>query len=275
MHDNKLLTVFSASRYCGRGTNRGAFVTFETDLTHTVQQFIAGPLSSTSPALKPPLPSELPVVDYELATPLVRNSVAPAVATVAKDGSAQHHLFPAVDDASEAAQEEAIRTMLVERIVMNKPDLYFFWSHLDNSGAKDGCVSKMEWADGMRTVLNLDLPWLTLLPSIVDAQADGRINYTMFLDRYRIAMRDQDLAWMEGIIETACRNLFSAVTTLEAAFELLDSDKSGAIEYEELERGLAKLDLGLSRTQLYELMLSIDNDKDGRFVEFSRHEKFM
>lgn len=266
MHDNKLLTVFSASRYCGRGTNRGAFVTFESDLTHTVQQFVAGPLSSTAPALKPPLPSEVPADAYEFAVPLVRGSVAPAIATVAADGSAQRHVASASDDASEAAQEEAIRTMLVERIVMNKPDLYFFWSHLDNAGARDGCVSKMEWADGMRTVLNLDLPWLTLLPSLVDAQADGRINYTVFLDRYRIAMREQDLAWMEGIIETACRNLFSAVTSLEAAFELLDVDKSGTIDYEELERGLAKLDLGLSRSQLYELMSSIDSDRDGRWV---------
>jgi Ca2+-binding EF-hand superfamily protein len=69
---------------------------------------------------------------------------------------------------------------------------------------------------------------------------------------------------MEGIIEHACRNLFTAVSTLEAAFDLLDSDKSGTIEYEELEKGLAKLDLGLSRSQLYELMSSIDTDKDGR-----------
>jgi hypothetical protein len=124
----------------------------------------------------------------------------------------------------------------------------------------------------------------------------GRINYTLFLDRYRIAMREQDLAWMEGIVERACRNLFSAVPTLEAAFDLLDADKSGNIDYEggfswsswpsevqryyffslatrsgshlcaELERGLAKLDLGLSRSQLYELMSSIDTDKDGRCV---------
>ena len=79
-------------------------------------------------------------------------------------------------------------------------------------------------------------------------------------------MREQDLAWMEGIIETACRNLFAAVPSLEAAFELLDLDRSGSIDYEELERGLAKLDLGLSRSQLYELMSSIDNDKDGRYV---------
>jgi hypothetical protein len=190
MHENRLLTVFSASRYCGRGTNRGAFVTFENDLSHTVQQFVAGPLASTSPTARPPLPSEVPAAIYEFATPVVRSSVAPAVATVSLDGSAQH-LFSSVDGASEVAQEEAIRTMLVERIVMHKPDLYFFWCHVDSAEAKDGCISKIEWADGMRTVLSLDLPWLTLLPQLVDVASDGRINYTRFLDRYRIAMREQ------------------------------------------------------------------------------------
>lgn len=38
MHDNRLVTVFSASHYCGRDTNKGAFIIFEPDMSHTIQQ---------------------------------------------------------------------------------------------------------------------------------------------------------------------------------------------------------------------------------------------
>lgn len=123
----------------------------------------------------------------------------------------------------------------------------------------------------MRTVLNLELPWLSILQQLVDVEDDGRINYTKFLERYRIAMRDSDLAWMESILERACEKLFTVCHSLEDAFAHFDVDKSGVIEFEELERGLTKMDIGLSRSQTYELMTAIDSDRDGRiqFAEFA------
>jgi len=49
-HQDRCLTIFSASRYCGTGVNSGAFIVFDSDLTNVVQQFMAGPLESTKPA---------------------------------------------------------------------------------------------------------------------------------------------------------------------------------------------------------------------------------
>lgn len=79
--------------------------------------------------------------------------------------------------------------MIMERVIVHKPDLYFFWSKAVGASG-DGRVTKSQWADGMRTVLNLDLPWIMLAPSLVEFEGDGRIAYAKFLDRYTIAVRE-------------------------------------------------------------------------------------
>jgi len=49
------------------------------------------------------------------------------------------------------------------------------------------------------------------------------------VDRYRIAMRDTDVMWMEGIVQRVCQKLFAACHTLEAAYKYFDVDGSGVI----------------------------------------------
>lgn len=41
LHNGRLITIFSASRYCGTQTNKGAFITFAHDLQPEIQQFYA------------------------------------------------------------------------------------------------------------------------------------------------------------------------------------------------------------------------------------------
>jgi diadenosine tetraphosphatase ApaH/serine/threonine PP2A family protein phosphatase len=40
MHDRRLMTVFSASHYCARDTNKGAYISFDASLGHVIQQFV-------------------------------------------------------------------------------------------------------------------------------------------------------------------------------------------------------------------------------------------
>jgi hypothetical protein len=93
-HNNRLMTVFSASRYCGRGTNKGAFIIFESDLTHTVQQYIAGSLDSTSP---------------------VGGAVTPL----------------AVEPLSSEKEHQALLTMIIERLCLKKADLFWYFANVD------------------------------------------------------------------------------------------------------------------------------------------------
>jgi hypothetical protein len=41
IHNGRLMTLFSASRYCGMQTNKGAFLSMRNDLQPEIQQYYA------------------------------------------------------------------------------------------------------------------------------------------------------------------------------------------------------------------------------------------
>lgn len=231
-HDHRCVTVFSASRYCRRGTNKGAFIIFEPDFTHTLQQFIAGSLDSTTP---------VPVM---APSPLV------------------------VSPSPHRKQHEALISMIIERTCLYKADLYWYFANVND--AKNGRVSKIQWCEGMRLVLELDLPWVSLCDELADIEADGTISFPKFLDRYRIDMLNVDTSWQESIVERVCQKLFGMAANIEQFYKRFDINSDGLVEYTEFVSVLESLDLGLSRAQIYELMGSIDVNKDGciNFDEF-------
>ncbi len=160
-----------------------------------------------------------------------------------------------------------MRKMLIERIVLRKSELQFFYAAeeaKDAAATRDGSISKAAWAEGLRRVLGLELPWLTLLPMLAAVEPSGRVNYPRFLDRYTIAVRAKHAGWMEGIVDSVAARLLGSFGSLEDMFQSLDADGSGGIELHELEAALGKLALGLSRAQVAALMDTLDSDRDGR-----------
>jgi len=274
MHDDRLVTVFSASKYCGRSTNKGAFLLFNSDLQYIVRNYSAPLLSSTDPSLLPPSTVNVELADRYFANVLDDNSFdfpgtivpshassSPPVATLSPvDSLSSPPVDPADSFDSSSAQASSNTTILLERICMQKPDLYFFYSAADRAGSQDGCITKQVWADGMRTVLDIDIPFINLCGSLCDFESDGRINFTRFLDRYHIAMRDSEPSWMEAVVNKVCESTL----TLEETFRAWDEDGNGVIEVSELEKGLLKANVDLSKSQIYDLMNSIDKDRDGR-----------
>ncbi len=245
-HEGRLATVFSASRYCGRGTNAGGVVILDSALAYTVKSWDA-------PALL-----ECRVEGDDATSPVAARKSVPSAGS----------------SAAALAQSDAVNRMLIERIILHKADLYFAFSTIDK--AHCGRVTRGEWADAMRSVLGLDIPWIRLCPSLADVESDGCINYSRFLERYRIAMRASDLSWMEAMTVRISEKLFAAGLTLEESFRRLDEDKSGKISFDEFERGLHGLDCGLSHAQLYEFMHSIDKNLDGTisYSEFCARFKY-
>lgn len=81
-----------------------------------------------------------------------------------------------------ARTHRAVIAKLIDLICAHKHDLFYFFSHLDK--LHTGTVSRVEWADALKTVLKLDLPFMRLCNDLATVQADGRINYRAFLDRY-------------------------------------------------------------------------------------------
>jgi hypothetical protein len=165
------------------------------------------------------------------------------------------------EEMARALEEDMIK-MIIVSVLDHKPSLYWYFTRVDKE--KRGVVSIDEWATGLKTVLQLDLPFsrylgfsknrreivsydrqqqrtlsydswhrngptwlplkkrislraLTCLPvypacrylmcwflcgslvrRIADLEADGRLNYTRFLDRYRIEMTGTNAHWQVG-----------------------------------------------------------------------------
>lgn len=275
MHDDRLVTVFSASKYCGRSTNKGAFLLFNSDLQYIVRNYSAPMLSSTNPSITPPSTVDIALANRFFANVLddnsfdfpgtmpsvqVQSEASLPISSSSNLSSTSQILDSSILAESSSAQNNSNTTILLERICMHKPDLYFFYSAADRGGSQDGCITKQAWADGMRTVLDIDIPFINLCSSLCDIESDGRINFTKFLDRYHIAMRDTEPSWMEAVVNKVCESTLS----LEDTFKAWDEDGNGVIEVSELEKGLVKANVDLSKSQIYDLMNSIDKDRDGR-----------
>lgn len=229
LHGGRLITLFSASRYCGTQMNKGAFLTLGPDLQPEIQQFYAHAINEST--FKAPEVAEL-----------------------------------------QGALEDDTLRMIAERICDNKASLFWYFTQHDQE--HNGTVPRLVWADALRSVLQLDLPFLTYQPRLANMNEDtGTINYSRFLARYRIENDSVDSSgWQEAIISLVCKKLYRAMGAgdIDQAFRVFDTDANGFIEYEEFMEALKKMDTGLSDQQIFELMRTADTNDDGRidFTEF-------
>ncbi|KAF1331731.1 Serine/threonine-protein phosphatase, partial [Globisporangium splendens] len=229
LHGGRLITLFSASRYCGTQMNKGAFLTLGPDLQPEIQQFYAHAINEST--FKAPEVAEL-----------------------------------------QGALEDDTLRMIAERICDNKASLFWYFTQHDQE--HNGTVPRLVWAEALKSVLQLDLPFLTYQPRLANMNEDtGTINYSRFLARYRIENDAMDnTGWQESIISLICKKLYRAMGAgnIEQAFKVFDTDANNFIEYDEFMETLKKMDTGLSDQQIFELMRTADTNDDGRidFTEF-------
>ncbi|KAE9362136.1 hypothetical protein PF008_g347 [Phytophthora fragariae] len=232
LHGGRLITLFSASRYCGTQMNKGAFLTLGPDLQPEIQQFYAHSINEST--------------------------------------------FKAPEQAQmQGVLEEDTLRMIAERICDHKASLYWYFTQHDEE--HNGTVPRLIWAEALRSVLQLDLPFLTYQPKLADLvdETSGRINYSQFLARYRIENESMDNSgWQESIIALICKKLYRAMGAgdMQQAFKVFDADSNGFIEYEEFLSTLKRMDTGLSDQQVFALMRTADTNDDGRidFNEFAQ-----
>jgi len=225
LHNGRLITIFSASRYCGTQTNKGAFITFGPELQPEIQQFYAHAMEKGSF-----------LTDAEREQRLVQDAVH----------------------------------MIIEQILDKRLDLYWYFTKNDKDHV--GKVSKAQWNDALKNVLQLDIAYLHYQRKLVQVENDGMINYSKFLSRFQIQMRREDEGWQDAIVRRICEKLYSMVgADLEAAYRRFDANADGTIEYEEFMKTLKSLDIGLTDQQIFELMRSVDVDEDAHinFKEFA------
>lgn len=242
-HDGTVISIFSASNYCKTNSNMGAVAV----------------LDAAS--------GKLQFVQYEADKTLL--AYAP--------GLSKQSLDPKI-----VAQNQRDETLqkLHERILRKRHTLYLAFVQLDK---KTGFISLNDWASVMTLVIRIDLHWQALWPFLgyrdegenINVSEEGSsnlpefINYTKFLDLYttivdtkvaRVLARKQS-----QMVGKLCRKFYEKSWDLKQVFDKMDRDGDGKISYEEFFGGLRryKRALALDSGQLYDLMRSVDTDKDG------------
>ena len=270
LHDGRLITIFSASRYCGTQTNKGAFITFGPDLQPEIQQFYAHAMEATK------FESEAEADDERSKALEVRVSFFFFFSSFFwivfdREIFSCCDYFFLLSFPIDPLQEDALR-MIIERVCDKKSDLYWYFTQHDEKVT--GECSRLQWSEAMRTVLNLDLPFLHMQNKLCDANQFGTINYAKFLERYRIQMREQDQGWMTNTIQRVCQKLFQSCSSIEEAFKYFDLNDDGSIEYSEFVQRIKELNVGLTDNQIFELMRTIDGDGNSLIDMHEFSERF-
>jgi protein phosphatase len=150
---------------------------------------------------------------------------------------------------------------LYARIYNNRSALAAVFEQLDDD--KDGYLTRKQWIEGMKQVLKLPLSWATLQPYIATVEHRG-INYTKFLERYKIEVDEKVLGqWRRTVVSKICAKIYEKFKDLKEAFAAIDADHSGKISYKEFLDLIRKYNIGLTNEQVYDFMRSVDTDQDG------------
>ncbi|ETO59364.1 hypothetical protein F444_22272 [Phytophthora nicotianae P1976] len=290
VHDGLLLTVFSASSYCGSQTNKGAYVQLElgedNEVKPHVVQFSSQPLQKLKDAGR--------------------------------------------NEWRKKAQRLERRTLmsLVEIICEKKHALLAAFNELDSTGS--GRVTKLEWKATLQKVLGIEASFLSYFHQLAEEEQDGGVDYQKFLNRYTVELDGGNVEWRRNLIRKVWKGFCQALPhpsesdaekmtlqdKLHFAFNLFQSSPAGAakaatplskieesgplstcgygdkpkesymrnslVTYEVFRNTIqGKLQLGdtLSEQQIFELMQHLDQNHDGVvdyhefcsfFAEFSR-----
>ncbi|TMW57471.1 hypothetical protein Poli38472_003396 [Pythium oligandrum] len=281
-HDGLLLTIFSASSYCGSQTNKGAFV-------------------------------QLQVIDNGSLQPHVVQYYAQPLQKLLDAGKNEWR--------KKAVRLER-RTMmsLAELICEKKGALAGAFGQYDREGT--GRVTKLQWRDALQSVLDIEVRFLSYFHDLagIDADEHDRVDYEAFLSRYSVELNDGNVDWRRHLLRRVwlafCEALkakegedvdkMSMPEKLRAAFNLFQSSSvtgnqdsqvpkelqsirgvatqkshdnfvnNGFIAYDVFRTTIqGRLGLGdtLSEQQILELMQHMDQNHDG-FVDFDEFRIF-
>jgi len=247
-HDGRLLTVFSASNYCGQAGNYGAVVVFDSDMSYTLEEHMAPDLDSM---IKEYLgrhsslsqnSSQPPQVDYE--------------SFWKRGNNAQVDL----DKSREQMQADVIAKLEV-KICQHRDQLWWFWKNEDMDNT--GLISAAKWREGMTTQLNLDVPWFSLQRELAMPDENGNIDYRAFLQRVRNSalyegLKNTSAGWEKLVVVKLYESILRCDMSLKQTLAEFDPDGDGVVSPWEFKQALCKAGVDIPDQQLNAIMRTID-----------------
>jgi len=244
-HSGRVFTVFSASRYCGTGENKGAVLIFKFGET--------APKPANALVWSVPLYADL--MGYE------------RIQTERK---------------GKEAVNDAVAAQAREYIIENKSELRAYWQALESDShrqVKEGLINLYEWATGLTTVLNIKILWSKVFEKLVKEEdivvisGKRHVQWRSFLDDYTVKLKGGCKAWQDDVVARITSAVLQSGGDILAAFKDMDSDKSGEISKSEfleaVRTSLPALSV-LSDAQLAAVWDAFDLDNSGSvdFEEF-------
>lgn len=171
-HDSRVLTVFSASNYCGSACNMGGVVAVRRGVPVETFEHWAGSRH------------ELVQLEERVLHASERLRLEAARRTERRRRRRNRA------EGLEKIQRETLEHVK-ERVVACKGQLRDFWAALDD--AEDYHITAAAWKEGMARFLGEDLPWDWVQEKLeVVDPGSGRVPYTRFLQRFRVAQEDME-----------------------------------------------------------------------------------
>ena len=242
-HGGKVFTLFSASRYCGTGENRGAILVFMHD------DRVPQPRN----ALVWSIPEGEGTMGYERLKTERKGKDAIDRALVAQAG---------------------------EYIIEHKADLQRHWAIVAAKRGRPDLINLFEWADGLSKVLKIKMLWSKIFDKLVKIEYIELVNekryvkWRDFLADFSVQLKGGCKQWQDEVVSRITSAVLQSGSDLLSAFNDMDIDKSGTISQSEFTiavRGSIPSLSILSEAQLAAVWSAFDIDGSGSvdFEEFT------
>jgi len=250
-HEGRVVTIFSASNYCGDHGNFGGVAEFfrtKGRVEYKIHEHWAPPLA-----------------DIEKEAKFITGQADKWRRTLERAFEGK---------ASAREQHRAsVLSAVATKVVAKKQDILWYFSKLDPDNS--GWISIDEWRQGMDAVLDLKVSYKEYQDDLVEPQ-DGWVNYARFCRRYRVAFATvQETKWQAE----ARRALYEAVmgadlSTAEALEVFADESMSDSQLAKAIESRLRGSSSGLSFPQLETVVQHVRQSGGGKAktaAEFAEH----
>ncbi|KAJ1494247.1 Metallo-dependent phosphatase-like protein, partial [Baffinella frigidus] len=250
-HDGRLLTVFSASNYCGQAGNYGAVVVFDSDMSYTLEEHMAPDLDSM-------------IAEYIESLPAsAKGSAAGAMARVTSWKSGQNAQVD-LEKSREQMQADVMAKLEV-KICQHKDGLWWYWKNEDHENT--GMISAAKWREGMTSQLNLDVPWFSLQKELANPDDNGNVNYHAFLERVRNSAMSEGLknttaGWEKLMVVKLYESILRCDMTLKQTLTEFDPDGDGVVSPWEFKQALRNANVDIPDQQLNAIMRTMDLQDD-------------
>jgi protein phosphatase len=238
-HDDKLLTIFSASNYCGIAKNYGIIKNKK------------GCIAEIS--------------DFDDINNLKIKFIQYKVDSYEK-----------IEKIDEKIKNQTLN-LLKEKIFINKSELHkeFLIYDQNKKGIFDlivGYIKIDHWRVILKKVLKLKIDWSFFSKYLLNDSKEQNINYIKFLQRYQFEFDKEFIKnFNKEIISDVCMKIFINFKTLKKFFQLSDIDNDNRLSFEEISNTFKKININLTDDQIFDFVIGIDTNFDG-FIDFKEFE---